>query len=140
MDKEQGFTLIELLVVVAIIGVVAIIAMPNISSYWARSYDALVISDVKNIAAAQEAHFIDYESYATNIFRLAGFVSVSKGTFVLTQGNSYGLPYWIVVAGHPSASKIFCYSNISDQQKVVSDDPTSGDCVSLLTHNGDPIL
>lgn len=140
MKKEHGFTLLELLVSVAVVGVITSIAIPFFSDFRARSYDSMVISDVRNITAAQEAYYIDHERYASNVQTLSGFVSISNGTFVFTQGNSFGLPFWIVVAGHPSATKIFCYSNIADQKSIIADDVENGDCISLLTYNGGPIL
>ena len=57
MKSEQGFTLIELLVVVAIVGVLAAIAIPQYSSYKDGAYVAAAQSDLRNLAAAEEAYF-----------------------------------------------------------------------------------
>ena len=61
--NEQGFTLVELLVTVAIIGILASIAIPQFSSYRERAYDSSALSDLRNIVTAQEAYYIDSETY-----------------------------------------------------------------------------
>lgn len=63
MKSEAGFTLIELLVVIAIIGILAAIAIPQFAEYRARGFDARSKSDLRNVATAEEAYFVDNEVY-----------------------------------------------------------------------------
>ena len=65
MRKESGFTLIELLVVIAIIGILAAIAIPQFAEYRARGFNSRAQSDLKNVATAEEAYFVDNEVYKT---------------------------------------------------------------------------
>jgi len=62
--SEQGFTLIELLVVVAIVGILAAIAIPQFSEYRQRGADSAAKSDLRNLAVAQEAFFVENDTYA----------------------------------------------------------------------------
>ena len=62
---EKGFTLIELMIVIAIIGILAAIAIPQFNSYRKRAYNSSAQSDLKNTATAQEAYFVDEQTYGT---------------------------------------------------------------------------
>lgn len=50
--KEQGFTLVELIVVIAIIGVLAVIVVPNFVGLTQKAKDGTVIANASVIAGA----------------------------------------------------------------------------------------
>ena len=80
---ESAFTLIELLVVMTIIGILTAIAVPEYQSYRARSFDLRALSDLRNVAIAEEAYFLDSEQYLSceglSCSNLPGIVALSQG-------------------------------------------------------------
>lgn len=63
MMSRKAFTLIELLIVVAIIGVLAAIAVPNLQQAMVKSKVVRSMADMRNLGLAIEAYRIDHNDY-----------------------------------------------------------------------------
>lgn len=60
---KKGFTLIELLIVVAIIGIIAAIAIPQLVDYIQRSRCERTEGDARTIGSALGAYYADYNEF-----------------------------------------------------------------------------
>ena len=99
-NNEKGFTLIELMIVIAIIGILAAIAIPQFSAYRKRSFNSAAQSDVRNAGTAQEAYFVDNETYCTTTATLTGptyglYLSNNVNLRIRAASDeSYGMVSW----------------------------------------------
>lgn len=84
--RQKGFTLIELLVVVAIIGILAAVAIPNLLTAIQRSKQKRTMVDMRTIATAWEARATDHNRY--NAAGAISAIAVCSNT--ITKGQLSG--------------------------------------------------
>ncbi len=65
--NQGGFTLIELLIVVAIIGIIAAIAIPNLLNAIDRGKQKRTMADMRSVATAVESYAVDVNFYPRNL-------------------------------------------------------------------------
>ena len=63
MRNQKGFTLIELLIVVAIIGIIAAIAIPNLLNAIDRGKQKRTMADIRSLGTAVESYAVDNNFY-----------------------------------------------------------------------------
>jgi type II secretion system protein G len=73
LRREKGFTLIELLIVVAIIGIIAAIAVPNLLTAIQRSKRSRTAADIRAIGTALGSYMVDYNIYPASATTTALF-------------------------------------------------------------------
>ena len=110
MRKNEGFTLIELMIVVAIIGILAAIAIPQFSAYRTRSFNSAAEADIRNAATAQEAYYVDNQTYVNNPAGLIGSTYGFYTTMDVSISGAAGATQYTMTAVHSSGNKTYTLS------------------------------
>lgn len=88
LRREKGFTLIELLIVVAIIGIIAAIAVPNLLTAIQRSKRSRTVADIRAIGTALGSYQVDNNQFP--IGTTTAFASIAfKGALTEGMTTSY---------------------------------------------------
>ena len=66
--NKKGFTLIELMVVVGIIGVIALIAVPNFARFQGKAKQANAKTELASMYGMQKAFFTEFGQYHDNLW------------------------------------------------------------------------
>ena len=99
MRKESGFTLIELLIVVAIIGIIAAVAIPNLLNAIDRGKQKRTMADIRSIGTACEEYQVDNNFYPVqttqgDVSAISGFMTPAYIKVVPdTDGWNWNIQY-----------------------------------------------
>ena len=92
-SASVGFTLIEVMITVAIIGILAMVALPSYRDYILRGHLVDASNGLATIRAQMERHFQDNRSYATvGTFTTPCAAAAATRTFNLFVVSCSGTP------------------------------------------------
>ena len=121
--KQRGFSLIELLIVVAIIGIIAAIAIPNLLKSQQAAHETAALTEVQTIGKNQVLYsitkghgkFADLPTLGSLGYADSNVAAGTKGGYVFatTPINAEGMPAMFDTTAHPSAVGTFGTGNRS---------------------------
>lgn len=133
---KKGFTLIELLVVISLIGVLAVLVLPNLNAARERGRDAARKSDLKNIQTALRLYYNDYGKYPMNTgaFEISGcgsqgvdtclwgtsFVAATQTYMTKMPADPLNVPYRYTRIDADTYTLAACLENKSDDKAVAA--------------------
>ena len=111
--RKRGFTLVEVLLIIAIIGLLAVIGIPQFITYRSRAIDAQLKSDLRNAAVAVESYFTKRSVYPASIAEIENYGFQASDGVTLTLSLVTPSSYTITAAkpGGTQASFTFQSSN-----------------------------
>ena len=111
MRRQKGFTLIELLIVVAIIGIIAAIAIPNLLNAINRGRQKRTMADMRSIGTALESYSVDFNFYpkvaATNMTSWQPYL---EPTYIKRLPLNDGWNQMLVAVGTTAGTSYTIYS------------------------------
>ncbi|MFY9610816.1 MAG: prepilin-type N-terminal cleavage/methylation domain-containing protein [Blastocatellia bacterium] len=132
--EQRGFSLIELLIVVAIIGIIAAIAIPNLLKSQQAARETAALTEVQTIGKNQVLYsitkgrgkFADLATLGSMSYVDATMASGTKGGYIYTTTpiNAEGMPAMFDTTAHPSSVGTFGTGNrsyYSNETMVVYD-------------------
>ena len=86
--NRQGFSLTELMIVVAIIGILAVIAIPNFLKYQARAKQSEAKTNLAALHASAMAYFAEKNTYVDDFNAIGFSITGSSQLYYYELGSS----------------------------------------------------
>jgi type IV pilus assembly protein PilA len=113
LHSQRGFSLIELLVVMGIMSTLIAVALPRYASYRATAYDSRAETDLRSVAMAEEAYFLENDKYLAcadnSCASLPGIRKLSAGVILSVTTTDTG---FVGTSKHPKGTgKVFTWDS-----------------------------
>jgi type II secretion system protein G len=142
LKEQKGFTLLELLIVIVIIGILALLIIPNITSAPKKARDTQRKTDITTIRKGLEEYYVNNNTYPA---ALSALEAVSTGPImkdVPDDPKNTGVLVYTYTEGTPANGYTLkaCLENAGDSGANVATDaactaPAGGKAFTLTNAN-----
>jgi type IV pilus assembly protein PilA len=80
-SNQKGFTLIELLITVVIIGIMALISLPNLIGNVSKARETEATNNLGTISRSQQAYHLENQTFANTLVKLDSSVNLSSNYY-----------------------------------------------------------
>ncbi len=129
--NKKGFTLIELLIVVAIIGIIAAIAIPNLLNAIQRGKQKRTMADMRAVGTAVEAFAVDNNRYPDDASAITVITDDVEPIYIKKIPTQDG---WETVFDYESSPDLTAQSY--SIQSFGKDKTSSTDCSAVGSYKG----
>jgi type II secretory pathway pseudopilin PulG len=103
-----------MLMVVVIIGILVTVMVPRFANTKEKALDAMMKSDLKNLASAEEAYYYDYSTYTSSFAGMPSFQPSVGVTLTINEATQAG---WSATAANTGAVRR-CYLYVGSAAPV----------------------
>lgn len=119
-DRSRGFTLIEMLITIVVLGILAAVVYPNLSSYVKKGRRSEAYNALNAVQQAQERHRANNSTFATSLTDATtasppglgfGSTSTASGLYTLSLDSVSATGYAVIataVSGRSQADDSNC--------------------------------
>jgi type II secretion system protein G len=138
MRKQKGFTLIELLIVVAIIGIIAAIAIPNLLNAINRGRQKRTMADMRSIATAIESYSVDFNFYPkVGATKVVDWNTYLTPTFIKRMPSTDGWNQTLLALGDTGGTSYTIWSQAKGALgTLAAGGPTTDFTAAIVFSNG----
>lgn len=134
--KEGGFTLLELLIVIVIIGILALLIIPNITSAPKKARDTQRKTDMRAVQKGMEEYFTSNNVYPATMAALsAGNTPIMKTVPTDPKNTGVYVYTYTPSAAFDSYTLHSCLENGGDNGQYVSTDAACTGVTKAFTLN-----
>jgi type IV pilus assembly protein PilE len=103
-----GFSLVELMIVMAIIAILSVIGINGYATYKQRAYNTLAKSTARDIVMAQEAYFMDSNTYTSDPVALTNpLYGLYTESGIVVTGASGSVTGYSMSVSHIAGNRIY---------------------------------